>query len=629
MPETNKHHDPGKTGDKDNKSIMSPGKSNLPKPVPKDHEFESIVAKFFEKNKKLKSIEKPMGQMTVEEKAKYSSLVEEIENDKYLIRKTSITEIQDSDPKSVAVWNHLQNENLQTSVTSLIESLRAETLQMRREQKQDLLDFKETIMQKEGPTKNKNPIKNTIEPTNQYDDWTPRGEQQVNQNTSVQNIVKRNLSPSNTKQINKFALRNQPLNKANISKNRHDPCLIENKKQNPKDNKNVQIEKKNLNPKNISTTKHGYQYGAASTGILNQPTSNFTAQTSQISGSNVADSLATDLDKNTPLSAHEIINHNSENMFTTPIRAASESGIDEIENQKERSFAELKRERIAFEEDKEEESSEEEYGDEEKEQFITEQINQSEYTRNGENEENPDDDNFHPESNINREHISPVKSEMSLVTDGLINALNRMNKQSPYFQSMDPGKIKPWKFDDERAAPEIIEEFESVTDSITDTIQKASYFRKLFKIELFPRCQTMPRNSNYEELKSWFLKVAWSKTERKRRIQEIWKMTMENTKFSIVSQYIAYINAKLEQCQETPLNRIHIIKKKLPLHMAIMSEPNWYSSPDKLINSLIALEKRNSTMEVGEQTKGQSKNTFPEKTERKTYIMTNPVSYDS
>ncbi|KAK7579981.1 hypothetical protein V9T40_000610 [Parthenolecanium corni] len=624
MPEITKKDDPAKTGDKDNKSISSPAKSNLPKPTPKDHEFETIVAKFFEKNKRLKEIEKPMGQMTSEEKIKYSSLVEEIENDKYLIRKTSITEIQDSDPKSVAVWNHLQNENLQTSVTNLIESLKAETLQMRREQRQDLLDFKESIMQKECLTKNPNPIKNIIEPLNQYDDWTPKGEQPSNQDGNPQNIAKRNLSPSNPKQINKFALRNQPLNRGGITKNRHDPCMIENKKINPKD-KNIRIEKKNPNPKNVSTTKQGYQYGAVSTGVLNQPISN-RLSTTEVIGSNVMNSLATDLEKNAPLSAHEIINQNTGNSFTTPIRAVSESDINEIENQKGRSFEELKRERMIYEENNEEETSDEEFEDETSEQFITEQRNRNENLENHENEENQEDDNFHPESNINHEHISPVKSEMSLVTDGLINALNRMNKQSPYFQSMDPGKIKPWKFDDERAAPAFIEEFESVTDTITDTMQKASYFRKLFKIELFPRCQTMPRNSNYEELKSWFLKVAWSKTERKRRIQEIRKMTMESTKFSIVSQYIAYINAKLEQCQETPLNRIHIIKKKLPLHMAIMSEPSWYSSPDKLINSLIALEKRNSTMEVGEQFKRQSKGTFQEKTERKTYVKVNPVA---
>ncbi|KAK7604228.1 hypothetical protein V9T40_004501 [Parthenolecanium corni] len=583
MPETLKSEDPIKSGDKEKKSSPSPAKSNPPKSTPKDHEFETIVTKFFEKNKKLKEMHKPMGQMTIEEKAKYSSLIDEIENYKYLIRKTSITEIQDLDPKLMAVWNHLQYENLQTSMASLIESLKAETLQMRREQKQDFLEFKEAMMQKECLIKNQNPPKNIIETNNPYDNWTPKIEQGTTQNTNIENIVKRNLSPSSVKtSLNKHPSRNQSSIKGNVPKTRHDTCFKENKKSIIKD-KNIQIEKRN------------------------QQISNYPPIPTQTPTGSIMNSMVTDLEKHAPLSAHEIINQNNENIFTTPNRAASESGITELKNEKETTFADLKRERESIQEsvlnkeDSETESSDDEFDENDDEQFGNNPNNQE----NADN--NRDDENFQPESNINREHISPVKSEMSLVTDSLINALNRMSKQSPCFQSMDPGKIKPWKFDDERATPAFIDEFESVTDSITDTVQKASYFRKLFKIELFPRCQTMPRNSNYEELKNWFLKVAWSKSERKRRILEIRKMTMESTKFSIVSQYIAYINAKLEQCQETPANRIHIIKKKLPLHIAIMSEPSWYSSPDKLINSLVALEKRNSIMEVGEQTKRQSK----------------------
>ncbi|KAK7604679.1 hypothetical protein V9T40_005865 [Parthenolecanium corni] len=464
MPETIKSEETGKSGDKDNKIISSPGKTNPTKSMPKDHEFEVIVAKFFEKNKKLKAMDKPMGQMTTEEKAKYSSLVEEIENDKYIIRKTSITEIQDLDPKSIAVWNHLQNENLQTSMTSLIESLRAETLQMRREQRQDFLEFKEAMTFKECLTKNPNLPKNTIEPVNQYDDWIPKAEQNATQNINTQNIVKRNLSPSNPKQINKYPLRNQALNKSNTSKNRHDPCMIENKKLNIKD-KNTVIDKKNVNQKNISTSKQNYQYGAASTGVLNQPIMTYPQIPTQTPSGSVMNSVATDLEKHAPLSAHEIINQNMENTFTTPIRAASESGMNELKNQKERSFAELKQEResvqgIANEENQEDDTSDDEFGDDDNERFTTEQIDQNDYSQNRE-EDNQDDNNFQPESNINREHISPVKSEMSLVTDGLVNALNRMSRQSPYFQSMDPGKIKPWKFDDERAAPAFIEEFEN------------------------------------------------------------------------------------------------------------------------------------------------------------------------
>lgn len=70
MPNTGR----GKTSDKtiekekDSKVPASPSNISLPKNIPKNRELAEIVANFFEKNKQLKTIEKPIGQMSTDEK---------------------------------------------------------------------------------------------------------------------------------------------------------------------------------------------------------------------------------------------------------------------------------------------------------------------------------------------------------------------------------------------------------------------------------------------------------------------------------------------------------------------------------------------------------------------------------
>lgn len=127
----------------------------------------------------------------------YLTLINEIERDKNLIKKASIGDIQDVDPKTGIVWNQLQNKHLHLSVSSLIESLKPETIQARKYQKQDLMDFKEVLMQRDvwdQTSKNQPPVTkaSTIETQHQYSNWTPQNQNIANTSTNQKNTVRGN-----------------------------------------------------------------------------------------------------------------------------------------------------------------------------------------------------------------------------------------------------------------------------------------------------------------------------------------------------------------------------------------------------------------------------------------------------
>ncbi|KAK7604676.1 hypothetical protein V9T40_005862 [Parthenolecanium corni] len=159
------------------------------------------------------------------------------------------------------------------------------------------------------------------------------------------------------------------------------------------------------------------------------------------------------------------------------------------------------------------------------------------------------------------------------------------------YPSLDPGKIKPYKEGDERSPPAFIDEFEGLTGNIKDQMEKGMYFRRLFKVENYPRSGTMPRNVPYSIMKQWFLKIAWNRQAKKERGVKICSWTKESTGTASTASFLQLINSKLMECDVKMRTRKHVITCMAPLYIAKNLELSDFQTAAKLNHALVKCEK--------------------------------------
>ncbi|KAK7605039.1 hypothetical protein V9T40_006225 [Parthenolecanium corni] len=173
---------------------------------------------------------------------------------------------------------------------------------------------------------------------------------------------------------------------------------------------------------------------------------------------------------------------------------------------------------------------------------------------------------------------------------------SRYNIQLP---CLDPTKMDPYKENDTRSPPMFVEEFEGLTDHIKgDEKLRGVLFRQLFKEMLYSRCTTMPRKVPYPIMKSWFLQVAWSKSAKRARCNQILSWTRESVGVQNIAAFLQIINTKLIECEVNAADRFVFVTQKAPMSYVVSLQEKDFKSPKALNVALSRIERKKANHKI-------------------------------
>ncbi|KAK7590526.1 hypothetical protein V9T40_002139 [Parthenolecanium corni] len=219
------------------------------------------------------------------------------------------------------------------------------------------------------------------------------------------------------------------------------------------------------------------------------------------------------------------------------------------------------------------------------------------------------DDDYEPDKDelwsdyINEEESETSESEREYSKRGKkLNRSRRSGSGSRYniqLPCLDPTKMDPYKENDTRSPPMFVEEFEGLTDHIKgDEKLRGVLFRQLFKEVLYSRCTTMPRKVPYPIMKSWFLQVAWSKSAKRARCNQILSWTRQSVGVENIAAFLQIINTKLIECEVNAADRFVFVTQKAPMSYVVSLQEKDFKSPKALNVALSRIERKKANHKI-------------------------------
>ncbi|KAK7602607.1 hypothetical protein V9T40_008196 [Parthenolecanium corni] len=183
----------------------------------------------------------------------------------------------------------------------------------------------------------------------------------------------------------------------------------------------------------------------------------------------------------------------------------------------------------------------------------------------------------------------PDKEE--LWSDYLNEEDSESSESDEEYSRRNSSKIDPYRENNTRSPPQLIDEFEGLTDHMKeDEYLRGVLFRQIFEEELYGQSTTMPMKVPYPIMKKWFLRVAWSESAKRARCNHILSWTRSSVGVTNIDAYLQIINKKLIECEVSSADHfVYVTQKALMSYVCSLRERD-FDSPRALNVALSRIE---------------------------------------